>query len=433
MPRASRFNKTVFPNGLTLVTERVPEVRSLSMGAWVKTGTRHESPQEAGVSHFLEHMLFKGTKKRSALDIAREVDRVGGDFNAFTAREHTCFHLLLLDRDAGLGTDILADVILNSSFASEELERERKVILQEIAMVDESPEELAHDLYYENIFPQHGLGRPILGTERSIRKMKRQDVLGYFKRHYRPDQLVISVTGDISHEAVRRKLGPLIRAKWPGRPGKSPKNPGLGPKPEFKHGTWWSVRNTEQVHLVWGMRGPEYTSRDRFAAYLLNVHLGGGMSSSLFQEIREKNGLAYTVYSSLSPFDDTGVFSVYAATGPSQVPLCLRLIEQCVERVRKDRLSTEELEISKDNLKGTILLSADNVESRMSSIARNEIVFGRYIGVDEVCREIDAVTPEQIRRLARQLLGDGSRAVLAMGPKPSAAVRAKLGNPTIIK
>lgn len=433
MASRPKFKKTVFDNGLTLLSERHSEFRSLSMGVWVKVGTRHEAAHEAGVSHYLEHMLFKGTEKRSALQIAREIDRVGGDFNAFTAREHTCFHVLSLARDYGLGLDILSDVLLNSTFSAEEFEREKKVILQEISMVDESPEELAHDIFFELVYDKHGLGKPILGTEASIKKMKRADLVNYFRTHYRPDQIVVSVAGDVSHESVKKKLKPLIKSKWPGR--KYEEGPGHGRwfdqqpghvKPRVTQGTWIIPRPTEQVHLIWGVEGPTYGHRDRFAAFLLNVYLGGGMSSSLFQEIREKNGLAYTVYSSLSPFLDSGVFSIYAATGPGQITLCLKLVEECVEKLKVNLLPREELKIIKDNLKGTILLSADSVESRMSSIAKNDIFLGRYVSVDEVCKAIDEVTPEDIRRVARKLLIPGKRSILALGPKPSRAALAKL-------
>jgi predicted Zn-dependent peptidase len=422
------FKKTVFPNGLTVLTERHPEFRSLSVGAWVKVGTRHENAREVGISHFLEHMVFKGTKKRTALDIAREVDRVGGDFNAFTSRENTCFHVLLLDRDIGLGLDILGDVILNSAFDAEELERERKVILQEISMVEEAPEELVHDLFYELFYPHQGIGRPILGTEKSIRGLKRAEVLKFFRNHYRPDQIVISVAGNVTHEAVLKKIAPLGRAKWPGRPARPVRMaPRLAHLPEASPGKWWIHRETEQCHLVWGVKGPTYTSKDRFAAFLLNVYLGGGMSSTLFQEIREKNGLAYTVYSSLSPYTDTGIFSIYAATQAAQVPLCLRLVEACVEQAKAKPLKKTELEILKDNLKGTILLSSDSAESRMSSIARNELVFGRYISVDEVCAQVDAVTPEDIQRLAGKLFSDQERSILVLGPAPKRNALSKLG------
>ena len=431
-PKPPKFKKTVLPNGLTLVTESYPGFRSLSIGVWAKVGTRHERPNEAGISHFLEHMLFKGTENRSSLQIAREIEQRGGEFNAFTAREYTCFHLLTLDRDLGLGMDILGDVLLHSLFDAEEIARERDVILQEIAMVEESPEELVHDIYFELSYGSHGLGRNILGSAASVKRMRRADLLRYFRRHYRPENLIVAVAGDVSHEAVLKKVTPWTRGPWPGvKKGTKPKRllaaqGDFEPAPPVRYGTWWIERPTEQVHLVWGVEGPKYNHPDRFAAFLLNVYLGGGMSSSLFQEVREKNGLAYTVYSSLSPFLDSGLFSIYAATGMGQVPLCLKLIEQCVEQLSRELLPKAEIEIIQENLKGTVLLSADSVESRMTSIARNEIFFGEYTSVEEVCALIDAVKPEDIRRVARNLLGHGKRSIVALGPKPSKAIITKL-------
>jgi predicted Zn-dependent peptidase len=426
----NRFKKTVFSNGLTLISERHSQYRSLSIGIWVKVGTRHELPSEAGASHFLEHMLFKGTDNRSALDIAKEVDQVGGDFNAFTAREYTCFHILLLDRDAALGLDILSDIVLNSNFDAEELERERKVILQEISMVEDSHEELAHDLYFELLYGKHGLGKPILGTETSIRRMRRADLLRFFRNHYRPDKLIVSVAGNVSHETLKKRLKPLTRTSWPGRAnGKGRKKRRAHPTepaPKLKHGHWWVERRAEQAHLIWGVEGPKYGSRDRYAAFLLNVYLGGGMSSTLFQEIREKKGLAYTVYSSLSPFLDSGVFSIYVGTSIQHVPICLKLIEECIVKLKRDLLTDEELETTKENLKGTILLNADGVESRMSSIATNEIFFREYVGLPEICERIDEVTPADLRRVARKILHSEKASVLALGPRPTKSVRQKL-------
>lgn len=438
------FRKTVFPNGLTLLSERSRGFRSLSIGVWVKVGTRHETAREAGISHFLEHMLFKGTARRTALDIARQVDRVGGDFNAFTARENTCFHVLMLDRDAELAADILCDTLLHSAFAPDELERERKVILQEVAMVDEAPEEVAHDIYFELVFGRHPLGRQILGTETSVRRLSRAEILRFFRKHYRPEQVIVAASGDVSHERLAKLFAPLAKRDWPGRARRTgarargraawaelPPAARLlkeirQPAPAIHNGCWWIERPTEQVHLIWGVAGTPYSSEDRFAAFLLNIYLGGGMSSALFQEIREKKGLAYTVYSSLSPFIDSGVFSVYVGTGMHQVLLCLKLIEESAERLRRELLSEDELQTVKDNLKGSVLLASDDVESRMSSIAKNELFLGRYVSPEQVCRQIDRVTPADVRRVARQLLSSEGRSVLALGPKPSKQVMAAL-------
>jgi predicted Zn-dependent peptidase len=245
-------------------------------------------------------------------------------------------------------------------------------------------------------------------------------MIDYFNLHYRPDQLVVSVAGDVSHEAIKRKLRPLLSRSWPGR--KKVNSDWLPPHsniPDLNHGFWWAQRPTEQVHLIWGVRGPHYQSQDRFAAFLLNVYLGGGMSSSLFQEIREKNGLAYSVYSNLSPFVDSGIFSIYAATGMEQVPLCLRLIEKCVQQVKTKLLPRKELRMIQDNLIGTILLSSDSVESRMTNIAKNDIFLGKYVPLEESCKRILAVRPEDIKRMALELFQDHHRCVFALGPKPS--------------
>ena len=427
--RQHAAQKTVLGNGLTVITERLKGFRSLSIGIWIKAGTRHEKPKEGGVSHFLEHMLFKGTEKRSALEVAREIDQVGGEFNAFTAREYTCFHVTLLDRDLDLGMEILSDVLLNSTFDSDEFDRERKVILQEISMVEEAPEELVHDLFFELVYPKHGLGRPILGTAGSIRRMSRRDLKRYFQKHYCSAQVIVSVAGNISHRRVLKKLGLMRRKDWPGRPmqRQSRRELGFEPAPRMKAGHWWIPRNTEQVHLVWGVEGPKYSSRDRYAASVLNAYLGGGMSSALFQEIREKNGLAYTVYAMLWPFADAGAFTIYVATQAKQVTLCLKLIEESMTRLRQNLLSDEELQMVKDNIKGTLLLGEDNAEARMTSLARNEIFFQKQVSLDEICRAIDQVTPADVRRVARKLLHAGHRSLLAMGPKPRSKLLRKLG------
>lgn len=301
-------------------------------------------------------------------------------------------------------------------------------------MVEESPEELAHDLFFERAFAGHALGRTILGTEKAIRRLPRKLLVDYFNRQYRPERMVFSVAGDISHETAKRALAPLGRKRaWPGREKQQPavRQGGAAAfeRPRWSAGRWWVSRPAaEQVHLVWGVEGPHNTSRDRFAAFLLNVHLGGGMSSSLFQEIREKNGLAYTVYSSLTPFHETGVFSVYAATGMEQARLCLELIRANSLKLTRDLLKREELAMIRDNLKGSILLSADSMESRMTSLARNHFVFGRHVPIEEVIREVDQVTAEDVRRVARRLFLDESKqAVLFLGPRPSARLQRQLG------
>jgi predicted Zn-dependent peptidase len=425
---APRVKRIVLRNGLTVVTERLPGFKSLSIGIWVKAGTRHELPREAGISHFLEHMVFKGTEKRSAMQITREVERVGGEFNAFTTREYTCFHITLLARDLELGMEILSDILMGSLFDAEELERERKVILQEIAMVEEAPEEVAQDLYYEMLYGKHGLGRSILGSLNSVRKMRRSDVLRYFRKHYRPDNMIVSVAGDVSPARVTKSLGQLAKRNWPDRPSRplSPREEGFELAPKIREGLWWIKRPTEQAHIVWGVEAPKYTSRDHPALILIAAYLGGGMSSHLFQEIREKHGLAYTVYSSLNAFFDSGNFHVYVGAPVSQTATCLRIIEEAAIRLCTQKLTDEELDEVKESMKGTMLLSADNAENIMQSNAVDEIYFGASQSIEDVCDELDVVTPAEVRRVAKKVFGPGKRAILVYGPRPSPSVRKKL-------
>jgi predicted Zn-dependent peptidase len=432
--RPSRLKRTVLRNGLTILSERLPGFQTLSIGIWVKAGTRHEAPREAGISHFLEHMVFKGTEKRSAMQITREVERVGGEFNAFTAREYTCFHLTLLARDLELGMEILSDILMASLFDAEELERERKVILQEIAMVEETPEEISQDVYYELLYGKHGLGRSILGSLNSVRKMRRGDVLRYFRKHYRPDNMIVSVAGDVSPARVMKSLGPLAKRNWPDRPARPPsrRESGFELAPKIREGLWWIKRPTEQAHIVWGVEAPKYTSRDHAALILIAAYLGGGMSSRLFQEIREKHGLAYSIYSSLNAFFDSGNFHVYVGAPVSQTATCLRMIEEAAIRLCTQKIPEEELSEVKESMKGTMLLSSDNAESIMQSNAVDEIYFGASQSIEEVCHELDHVSAAEIRRVAKKIFGPGKRAILVYGPRPSPTLRKKL-NPEFPK
>lgn len=429
-----KVKKTVLRNGLTVISERLPGFKTLSIGVWVRAGTRHEKSSEAGISHCLEHMVFKGTEKRTAAEITREIERVGGEFNAFTAREYTCFHITVLSRDLELAIDILSDILMGSTFTAAEFEREKKVILQEIAMVEEAPEEVAQDLHFEMLYGRHGLGRSILGTENSVRKLRRSDLLRYFRKHYRPDNMIVSVAGDVSPARVLRSVKELAKKNWPGRPQKrlSRKEEGFEPAPAIREGLWWIKRATEQAHIVWGVDCPKITSRDQSALVLLASYLGGGMSSYLFQEIREKHGLAYTVYAGLNMFSDSGTLHVYLGANVSQVGNCLRMIESAVMRLCTTKITEEELSEQKESLKGSILLSSDSAESIMGSNAVDEIYFEEIYSPEKVCREIDAVTVNDVKRIARKVFGDQKRSILVYGPSPSPTQKAKL-NPVFPK
>lgn len=407
--------KSILDNGMVLVTESLSRFQSLAVGVWVKAGTRHEASEHAGLSHFLEHMMFKGTSNRSSLEIAQAIDEVGGDFNAFTAREYTCFHLLLLSKNLKLAVEILADVLLNSKFDPDELERERKVILQEILMVEDNPEELVHDLFLEKAFGDHPLGKNILGTQESVSSFDRETVYDYFKQHYTPSQMIIAVSGDVSHERVRFLLNNAFKKAKQSSPKKILKKNGMR-KPKICSGSNVLGKTVEQAHLVVGFPGVTYQNPQRFAAFILNNFLGGGMSSSLFQEIREKRGLAYSIYSSLMPFSDSGLFSIYVGTSPKEIQTCLKIMGKELERLREKPLRKRELEIVKNNLKGTILLNSDSVENRMSAIAKSEMFFGNFFSAKQMCKDIDRVTEADVQRLAKNFFNPKKAIVMVMGP-----------------
>ena len=422
-----RFNKTIFRNGLTLVTEKMPGTQSVCIGVWVKVGTRHEQKNEAGLSHFLEHMVFKGTKYKSALELSQEIEQVGGEFNAYTTREYTCFHITLLAKDAGLALNILGDIILNSNFNPTEFQRERQVVLQEIAEGEDDHAVLVQDLYWKSVYGKSGLGALILGTESSIKKTSRKDLVRFFQRHYRPEKVLISVAGNISHENIKRKLKKFT-GHWPNR-DKTVAKPVLKQpytKPKFQNGCWWAVKkNAEQVHIQWGVESVNYSSKDRFAAYLLSYYLGGGTSSALYQEVREKQALAYSVFADIESCSDAGFFSASVSTKMNNVTKCLNIIENKVKALQSTPLNSEELKNIKDTLKGKLLLLSGNVEVRMSSIAKNLMFLGQTSNIKAVCRQIDAVTPEDIQKIAQKMFRR-KRSILLLGPPPSKQLKAKL-------
>lgn len=427
------IEKTVFSNGLTLITEVIPQAKGVAAGFWIRAGTRHESLKDHGASHFLEHLLFKGTRSRSALQLAQMIDRVGGDFNAFTTRENTCFHILMLRRDLSLALDILSDVFKYSELSSDEVEREREVILQEMTMVEENPEEMAFDVFLDQVYEGSPLGRAILGSRQSIKRMTRDQLFEFYDQHYQPKNLVISVAGNVRHETVIHLLGDLVekdrvmrRRKSAGgarilrgRTQSGPLNAVSLFSGELPAKAYWADYPSEQSHLIWGVRGPSFSDSTRLPAVLVNERLGGGMSSFLFQEIREKKGLAYSVYSSLQPYSDTGILSVYAATDPSKVQLCLTLIERSVRRLLEDGINKKSLGDLKEHLRGSILLSADDVEGRMMSLAKSEIYLGYPFSADQVVSRITRLTLSQVRESLSSLFSPGqARSLLILGSRP---------------
>ncbi|MBA2848236.1 insulinase family protein [Thermosulfuriphilus ammonigenes] len=404
------YHKTVLPNGLRVVTERIPGLRSVSVGIWVNVGSRDETKEINGIAHFIEHMVFKGTGRRSALDIAKEIDRVGGLSNAFTSRENTCFHAKVLDEHLPRILDLLADIFLHSRFDQAELERERQVILQEINMVEDSPDELVHDLFGRLVFGENPLGFSVLGTKETVSRMTSAGLKDYLHRAYTAEKIVIAGAGNLDHasfvEMVEKEF-----AEVPPKDGLSARS-----TPEFQATMALYPRDLEQVHLVLGGPGPAARDERRYAGLLLNVILGGSMSSRLFQEIRERRGLAYSIYSYLSLYEDVGLFGIYAGVAPDKVNETVAIILEQIARLRENHIGEEELAAARDHVKGGLLLSAESSDTRMTRLARNEILFSRYVSYEEAISRIEAVTPEDICQLARDFLTPERLSLVALGP-----------------
>jgi len=391
---------TILDCGITVVSEAMPEVRSVTAGFWVGTGSRDEPANLAGASHFLEHLLFKGTPSRSARSIAEAVDAVGGDMNAFTTKEYTSFYVRVLDEHMGLAFDILSDIFWDPAFRPNELDAERRVILEEILMREDEPADLVHEVFAEAIFPGHPLGREVLGDKSTVSAIARDDIAGFFAEHYRPVNIVFAAAGRLEHAEVVDG----VQARFAGPSGgRRPKRsaPDGAPVPVALHS-----RKTEQAHLVYGMMALDRHDEDRFALAVLNHILGGGLSSRLFQTIREERGLAYSVYSYRSSFDDTGSLSIYAGTTPARAEEVLGLICAEVEAVLEDGVSRRELEVAAGHLRGDLALSLEDSAGRMSRIGRSQLVHGEVLSVDEVVARIEAVTVDDVAAVAKRVLGN---------------------------
>ncbi len=415
------YKKTDFGNGLRVVTERIPHVKSVSVGIWVNVGSRDERGEEGGVSHLIEHMIFKGTQRRDARRIAMEIDQIGGMSNAFTSKEFTCFHAKVMSDHLPLVTDLLTDIFLNSIYDPEDLERERQVILQEISMVEDTPDDLVHVLFSENLWPGHPLGRPIMGTEETVSSIKREDIHSYLERNYLPGKIVISAAGDLEHEAFVELIAPAFAAlKQAGFPADQT-------PPRTSVGVQVINKTLEQVHLCLGAEFPTAMEAKRYPAALLNVILGGNMSSRLFQEIREKRGLAYSVYSYFSAYLNTGMLGIYAGVEPDQTAATIALILAELDKLRSGQLEQTELKAVKEHLKGSIILASESTDNRMNRLAKNEITYGRYIDFDEIVESIDQVTVDQVISLARETLRPEQLAMTVLGPIDRNELPADLG------
>ncbi len=410
------LRKTVHPSGLRIVTEEIPNVRSAAFGIWVNVGSRDESPRVAGASHFLEHLLFKGTKTRTALEISSAIEAVGGEMNAFTSKEYTCFYARVIDTDLPLAIDVIADLITSSLGRPEDVESERKVVLEEISMRDDDPSDLVHDLFAETFFGDTPVGRPILGTVESITEISRNSVFNYYKKKYLPQDIVVSVAGNIKHQKViDQALKAMSKDEFLGS-DKYPANMRAS-TPIRRKGEQVGLiyRKTEQAHLFLGVDGVARDDERRFAMSVLSAALGGGMSSRLFQEVREKRGLAYSVYSYAQQFAGTGMLGFYAGCTPKKATEVIRIIREVLNDVAVNGLTHEELLRAQGAVKGTLVLSQEDTGSRMSRIGKSELVHGEVLGFNEILNSISAVSSSAIRELAGEFLAK-SPTLAIVGP-----------------
>ena len=408
---------TALDCGLTVVTERMADVASVSAGFWVGTGSRDEEGALFGASHFLEHLLFKGTPTRSARQIAEDVDAVGGDMNAFTTKEYTAFYLRVLDRSFGLALDILSDILWSPAFRPDEVEAERQVILEEILMRADEPADFVHEVFAEALFPDHPVGREVLGDEDSIEAMAVEAITGFHAQHYRPGNMVFAAAGQLQHDEVVKEVEARFRggAGGAGPHRVAPKQP---PVPLAV-----DVRPTEQAHVIVGSRSIDSYDEDRYALSVLNHVLGGGLSSRLFQKIREERGLAYSVYSYRSGFVDTGVLAVYAGTMPARMDEVLELVHAELDDLRDNGVNDRELEVAKGHLVGELALSLEDSAARMNRIGRSQLVHGSVPTMFEVAGKVGAVTLDDVARVAERVLAN-ERVVAVVGPVDEAGLRA---------
>ncbi len=408
-PQQTSVRKSTLSNGIRVLTEPIPQFSSATIGIWVENGSRYESPAQNGISHFLEHMLFKGTERRSAFEVAEEIESLGGSLNAFTGREVTCYHAKVLSEHLPVAVDVLSDIFLNSTFADEEVERERTVILAEISEVEDAPDQHVQVLFDEKFWPGDPLSRPICGTADTVRDMGHDDFVAFVGERYRPDRIVISAAGGVDHDwlvgEVEKSFGHLE--------GTVDRPPQSLPQPTLQLGV--HQKPLEQVQMMLGLPGLSAVDDDRYAAFVLNTALGDGMSSRLFQEVREKRGKAYSIYSYLDAFSNAGSFGVYAALGAESVMEVIEIIRAELTKLEREGLPPKELERSKNQIKGGMLLSLESTAARMRRLAVNEIFFGRNIEPDEVAASISAVTGDDVLAMAGRLFREGPMAAALLG------------------
>lgn len=405
------YHKTTLDNGLRIVSEEISSVQSATIGIWVGSGARNETTENLGVSHFIEHLLFKGSAKRSAKEIAETVDAVGGQLNAFTAKEYTCYYLKVISKHLPLAMDILSDMLFAPNFNPADIEKEREVILEEINMYEDSPDEIIHDLYMETVWPNHPLGRSILGNIHSMEQATEVSVRNYYHDNYVPANMVLAAAGNVSHE----ELVDLANKYFGGYSGLLTAKQTLV-LPDFKSDVFVKKRETEQLHICLGTKGLAIDDEQAFTLNVLNTVLGGGLSSRLFQSIREDRGLAYSVYSYISSYQDTGLFTLYAGTRPTNAQEVVELMQSEMINLRDQGISPTELARAKEYIKGNLLLGLENTSSRMTRLGKLELTLKRVMSIEEVIKRVENVTSDDVAKLARRLFRGDATCLTALGP-----------------
>ncbi|MFE8699127.1 M16 family metallopeptidase [Cytobacillus sp. FJAT-54145] len=393
------IKKYTCQNGVRVVLENIPTVRSVAIGVWIGTGSRNESPENNGISHFLEHMFFKGTKTRSAREIAESFDSIGGQVNAFTSKEYTCYYAKVLDTHANYALEVLADMFFNSTFVEEELKKEKNVVYEEIKMYDDTPDDIVHDLLSKAVYENHSLGYPILGTEETLSTFTGETLKEYMHNTYTPENVVISIAGNVS-EAFISNAEKLFGNYEGGKQDRRESKPG------FHSNNLSRKKETEQAHLCIGYEGLQVGHKDIYSLIVLNNILGGSMSSRLFQEVREQRGLAYSIFSYHSAFQDSGMVTIYGGTGAKQLDVLFDTVQDTLAKLKADGITDKELSNSKEQLKGSLMLSLESTNSRMSRNGKNELLLGRHRSLDEIVVEIDGVSKQGVNELANSIFGD---------------------------
>ena len=407
---ARNIHRQVLPNGLTVITEEMQHIRSVSIGIWIKTGSRDEDPTWNGISHFIEHMVFKGTRNRTAEDIARQVDSIGGNMDAFTAKECVCFNMKVLDEHLPIAMDVLGDLVLNPVFDAQDIVRERRVILEEIKMDEDSPDYLVHEIFTQNFWKDHPLGKPILGTKETVKKFERDPVIDFYSQRFSPGNVIVCAAGHLKHEQFVRLVEKHFAQMQPVKNGFHSPAPKVVPRIIMRN-----KKALEQVQICVGVAAHPIAHARRHASYILNTLLGGGMSSRLFQNIRERQGLAYAIYSDLSPYRDTGCLSVYAGTSRESAPKVVESVVSEFRKLKSEAIPAEELRRSKDQLKGSLMLSLESSTARMSNLARQEMYFDHFYGMDELIAKIESVTTEEVQELSNEFFKTEAIAVTVLG------------------